>query len=44
MWKDIEDWEEFYEINEDGDVRNKQTGHLVIGGQKLWRLSASMFI
>lgn len=31
MWKDIEDWEEFYEINEDGDVRNKQTGHLVIG-------------
>lgn len=31
MWKDIPNWEEYYEINENGDVRNKKTQKLLIG-------------
>lgn len=31
MWKDICGWEGLYEISSAGDVRNKLTGHLVIG-------------
>ena len=31
MWKDVIGWESYYEINENGDVRNKNTLHLVIG-------------
>ena len=31
MWKDIPDWEQFYEINEFGEVRNKITGRLNMG-------------
>ena len=25
MWKDIPNWENLYEINENGDIRNKKT-------------------
>lgn len=25
MWKDIPEWEQLYEINEYGEVRNKKT-------------------
>ena len=31
MWKDIKDWEELYEVSDSGDVRNKQTKHLIVG-------------
>ena len=31
MWKDIIDWEEYYQVNENGDVRNKLTGKEIIG-------------
>ncbi|MGN5457054.1 MAG: NUMOD4 domain-containing protein [Candidatus Kurthia intestinigallinarum] len=31
MWKDINGWEGLYEISNSGDVRNKLTGHLVVG-------------
>ncbi len=31
MWKDIKGWEEYYEVNNNGDVRNKKTGHFVVG-------------
>lgn len=31
MWKDIPEWELYYEINENGDVRNKLTGNYIKG-------------
>lgn len=31
MWKDIIDWENLYEVNEYGDVRNKKTNKLIKG-------------
>lgn len=31
MWKDIPQWEELYEVNDKGEVRNKKTSHLLIG-------------
>lgn len=31
MWKDIKDWEDYYEVNETGCVRNKQTKKLIVG-------------
>lgn len=31
MWKDIKGWEDFYEINDYGEVRNKLTMRLIIG-------------
>lgn len=31
MWKDIPKWELYYEINENGDVRNKLTGNYIKG-------------
>lgn len=31
MWKDIKGWEQYYEISDSGDVRNKQTNKLIIG-------------
>lgn len=31
MWKDIPNWENYYEINELGEVRNKITKKLIIG-------------
>ena len=31
MWIDIIGWEEFYEVNENGDVRNKKTKNILIG-------------
>lgn len=31
MWKDIIGWEQYYQINENGDVRNKITNHIVAG-------------
>ena len=31
MWKAIKNWEEYYEVNEYGDVRNIKTGHLLCG-------------
>lgn len=31
MWKDIEGWEDYYEVNEKGEVRNKKISHLLIG-------------
>lgn len=31
MWKDINDWEEYYEINDMGIVKNKLTGHIIKG-------------
>lgn len=31
MWKDIPEWEPYYEINENGDVRNKLTGKYLQG-------------
>ena len=30
MWKDIPNWD-LYEINENGDIRNKKTQKLIIG-------------
>ena len=31
MWKDILNWEIYYEINENGEVRNKLTGNYIKG-------------
>ena len=31
MWKDIPNWEIYYEINENGEVRNKLTGNYIKG-------------
>ena len=31
MWKDIKNWEDYYEINEYGEVRNKLTGYILKG-------------
>ena len=31
MWKDIKGWEKLYEVNENGEVRNKLTGNLIVG-------------
>jgi hypothetical protein len=31
MWKKIKDWENFYEINENGEIRNIKTNKLIIG-------------
>lgn len=31
MWKDINNWEEFYEVNEFGEVRSKRTGKYIKG-------------
>lgn len=31
MWKDIPGWGDIYEVNENGDVRNKKTHHLLAG-------------
>lgn len=31
MYKPVPGWELYYEVNERGDVRNKQTGHLLVG-------------
>lgn len=31
MWKDIPTWEDTYEINENGEVRNKITGNYIKG-------------
>ena len=31
MWKDIPGWENYYEINENGLVRNKLNGNFIIG-------------
>lgn len=31
MWKDINEWEDLYEVNEFGEVRNKKTGHILVG-------------
>ena len=31
IWKSIPGWEEYYEVNEFGEVRNKITKHIIIG-------------
>lgn len=31
MWKDIPTWEDIYELNENGEVRNKITGNYIKG-------------
>lgn len=31
MWKDIQGWENLYEVNQSGEVRNKLTHNLIIG-------------
>lgn len=31
MWKDINGWDEYYEVNENGDVRNKLNNKCIIG-------------
>lgn len=31
MWKDIPEWEQYYEVNENGEVRNKLTGNYING-------------
>lgn len=31
MWKDIQGWEELYEINTEGEIRNKKTQKLITG-------------
>lgn len=31
MWKDIHGWEGLYEVNTEGEVRNKRTQRLIIG-------------
>lgn len=31
MWKDIPNWEKLYEVNENGEVRNKKTQKLITG-------------
>ena len=30
-WKDIPGWEEYYEINNYGEVRNKKSSHILVG-------------
>lgn len=31
MWKLIPEWEQYYAVNENGDVKNIKTGHLIVG-------------
>lgn len=31
IWKDIKGWEEYYEVSDRGEVRNKQSGNLIVG-------------
>lgn len=31
MWKDIHGWEPYYEVSDNGDVRSKTTGRLIVG-------------
>ena len=31
MWKNIKNWEQFYEVNEYGEVRNKLNGNIIKG-------------
>ena len=31
MWKDINQWESYYEINDSGYIRNKMTGYILKG-------------
>ena len=31
MWKDIKDWEDYYEVNTEGVVRNKLNGNIIKG-------------
>lgn len=31
IWKDIPGWEEYYEINNYGEVRNKKSSHILVG-------------
>ena len=31
LWKDIKNWETLYEVSDNGDVRNKKTGKLIVG-------------
>lgn len=31
IWKDINEWEDYYEVNDDGQVRNKLKHNLIIG-------------
>ena len=31
MWKDIKGWENLYEINEKGEVRNRLTQRIIVG-------------
>lgn len=31
MWKDIQGWEDLYEVSDSGDIRNKETGALLVG-------------
>lgn len=31
IWKDIHGWEQFYQVNENGEVKNKTTGKILIG-------------
>ena len=32
MWKNIKNWEQFYEVNEYGEVRNKLNGNIIDAG------------
>ena len=41
MWKRIKDWENFYEINENGEIRNIKTNKLIMGIRILWLNSHS---
>ena len=29
IWKDVPDWEDYYEVSDSGKVRNKITGHII---------------
>lgn len=31
MWVDVKNWENLYEVNDCGDIRNKQKGNLLVG-------------
>lgn len=31
IWKDIHGWEDYYEVNDDGEVRNKNKHNLLVG-------------
>lgn len=33
MWKDVPGWEHRYEASDTGKIRNKNTGHLIIGDE-----------